>query len=405
MKKTQSNTILIIDDIPTNIKVLLEFLNQSNLRVSVAKSGESALKKIKEVSPDLILLDVMMPGIDGFETCRRLKADPITKDVPIIFMTALSDSVDKVKGLTLGAVDYITKPIQHEEALARINVHLELRKTRLKLVQEEKMAALGQLVAGVAHEINNPVNFIHGNLICAQKYLQELLKLLHLYELHSPHPILEVQAYSGVIDLEFLKQDLPKLLSSMEVGTNRIQEIVRSLRTFSRLDEAECKAVDIHKSVDSTLMLLNHRLKATSQRPTIEVIREYGELPLVDCYAGQINQVFMNLLANAIDAIDEKAEDWESKQIGSQCPKIRIHTEVTADRAQVIIRIADNGRGMPPEVQQRIFDQFFTTKPVGKGTGLGLAIAHSIVVEKHKGMLSCTSRLGEGTEFAIALDR
>jgi two-component system NtrC family sensor kinase len=443
------DTILIVDDIPTNIKVLLDFLHNAGFTVSVAKNGESALKKAQEELPQLILLDVMMPGIDGFETCRRLKANLKTKDIPVIFMTALSDVVDKVKGLKLGAVDYITKPIEQEEVLARINVHLELRRTQLKLVQQEKMSSLGQLVAGVAHEINNPVNFIQGNLNHAIHYIEQLLELLQLYEvstsqlldllqvhnIHLPDFIEEIQTYSEEIELEFLKKDLCKLLSSMKIGTQRIQKIVQALRIFSRLDEAECKEVNLHDGIDSALMLLGSRLLATTSRPEIKVVKEYGNLPLVECYAGEINQVFMNMLENAIDAIDEGVQEREileattvgkfslngdgqksSLTWGNKCgaqnptpyllhltPQIKITTEVIPDNKGVLIRIADNGIGMSEDVKHKIFDQFFTTKPVGKGTGLGLAIAYSVVMEKHKGTLTCKSKLGEGTEFFITL--
>ncbi len=409
MNNYQTDSILIVDDIPTNIKLLFELLNEFGFKVSVAKSGESALAKVEEALPSLILLDVMMPGIDGFETCHRLKANPKTKDIPIIFMTALSDTVDKVKGLKLGAVDYITKPIEHEEVLARINVHLELRRTQLKLVQEEKMSSLGLLVAGVAHEINNPMNFIQGNLHHAEKYIQELFKLLHLYEIHTPYPIPEIKAFSEVIELDFIKEDLPQLLSSMVVGTERVEKIVRSLRVFSRLDEAEYKLVNLHEGIDSTLIILNSRLKSTPQRPDIEVVKEYGDLPIVECYAGQLNQVFMNLLSNAIDAINDgisnKKESANNQLpiLNSQSPKIWIRTAVTPDQKSVLIKIADNGVGMSEEVRQKIFDQFFTTKSVGKGTGLGLAIARQIIVEKHGGTLEVKSSPGKGAEFMITI--
>lgn len=350
MNNYQTDSILIVDDIPTNIKLLFELLNEFGFKVSVAKSGESALAKVQEALPSLILLDVMMPGIDGFETCSRLKANPKTKDIPIIFMTALSDTVDKVKGLKLGAVDYITKPIEHEEVLARINVHLELRRTQLKLVQEEKMSSLGLLVAGVAHEINNPMNFIQGNLHHAQKYIQELFKLLHLYEIHIPYSIPEIKAFSEVIELDFIKEDLPQLLSSMVVGTERVEKIVRSLRVFSRLDEAEYKLVNLHEGIDSTLIILNSRLKATPQRPDIEVVKEYGDLPIVECYAGQLNQVFINLLSNAIDAINDgisNKKESANNQLpipNSQSPKICIRTAVTPDQKSVLIKIASTLR-------------------------------------------------------------
>jgi two-component system, NtrC family, sensor kinase len=393
------NTILIVDDTATNVKVLFEILSRYDFKVSVAKSGESALDKVDEILPDLILLDVMMPGIDGFETCRRLKANPKTKDIPVIFMTALSDAVDKVKGLKLGAVDYITKPIEYEEVIARINTHLELRRTQLKLIQEEKMSSLGQLLAGIAHEINNPVNFIYGNLIHAQQYIDDLLKLLSLYETHTPVPIPEVEAFSRKIELDFLKQDLPQIISSMEMGTERVQEIVRSLRIFSRLDETECKRINLHEGIDSTLIILSSRLKATGERPDITIVKEYGNLPLVECYRGKLNQVFMNLLSNAIDAVEESIITGTT----TVNPTIWIHTAVHTDQKSVVIQIADNGIGMSQEVQQRMFEQFFTTKPVGKGTGLGLAISYQIIVEKHGGTLEVNSSLGEGTKFIITI--
>ena len=411
MKIVQQDSILVVDDTPTNLKVLFELLNQSGFKVSIAKSGESALEKVHHALPDLILLDVMMPGIDGFETCRRLQADVKTKDIPVIFMTVLSDVVDKVKGLKLGAVDYITKPIEQDEVLARINVHLELRKAQLRLVQEEKMAALGQLVAGVAHEINNPVNFIYANLPHAKQYTHELLKLIALYESYNHNPIPEIQAYSEEIDWEFLKEDLPQLLHSMQVGAERILEIVRSLKIFSHRDEAESKPVNLHEGIDSTLMLLSRRLQANSRnpdflRPDVEVIKEYGDLPIIEGHPGQLNQVFMNILGNAIDAINEKIENGENNpNTNSQgfTPRIKICTEVTEDQQNVVIRISDNGIGMSEEIRQMIFEQFFSTKPVGQGTGLGLSISRQIVVIKHGGTLDVYSTLGEGSEFVLTL--
>jgi two-component system, NtrC family, sensor kinase len=398
----QQDAILIVDDTPTNLKLLFEMLNSSGYRVSIAKNGESALEKVHDIIPNLILLDVMMPGIDGFETCRRLKANPKTKDIPVIFMTALADTVDKVKGLQLGAVDYITKPIEYEEVLARINVHLELRKTQLKLIQKEKMSSLGVLVAGIAHEINNPVNFISGNLSHAQRYIDDLFKLLHLYEINTSQPIPEIKDFHQEIELDFIKQDLPQVFASMLVGTNRVKKIVQALRVFSRLDESEIKSVDLHEGIDSTLMILNNRLKAKSERSEIEVIKNYTQLPLVECNAGEINQVFMNILVNAIDAIEESLitkKDSLTENKGA----IQIYTALTHNQKSAIIKISDNGIGMPQDVQIRIFDQFFTTKPVGQGTGLGLAIAHQIIVEKHGGTLEVTSAPKEGSEFIMTI--
>jgi two-component system, NtrC family, sensor kinase len=433
MTTIQANSILIVDDTPNNIRVLFDILHGAGFKVSVVKSGELALEKVPFIQPDLILLDVMMPGIDGFETCRRLKVDESTKDIPIIFMTALADVENKVKGLQIGAVDYIIKPIQVEEVIARVNVHLalrntqvqlmnevlerreaqtklqqtlkELQQTQTQLVQSEKMSSLGELVAGVAHEINNPVNFIYGNITHADAYIKDLLRILQLYQEYNPNPAPEVEAEAEAVDLNFLTKDLPKLLDSMKIGAKRIREIVLSLRIFSRLDEAEMKSVDIHEGIDSTLMILGHRLKGKSDRPNIDVIKEYGNLPMVECYPGQLNQVFMNILSNAIDALEEllvishESLVKNSEQMTS--PQIRIRTEVIEN--QVMIRIADNGSGIPSEVRQRIFDPFFTTKAVGVGTGMGLAISYQIITEKHQGTLECFSEPGSGTEFVIAI--
>src|SRR6476646_10561890 len=261
------------------------------------------------------------------------------------------------------------------------------------------MSSLGQLVAGIAHEINNPVNFIYGNLTHAGEYIQDLTHLLKLYQQQFPQPPSEIAEELEAIDLDFLLADLPKLLASMKVGADRIQKIVLSLRNFSRMDEAEMKAVDIHEGIDSTLMILQNRLKAKSDRPEIAVVKDYGDLPLVECYAGQLNQVLMNLLTNAIDAL----EDDQTQAVESPAAlKIEICTrQLNCETVQ--IRIADNGSGIAEADQRRLFDPFFTTKPIGKGTGLGLSISYQIVTDKHGGVLRCNSAPGKGTEFLIEI--
>ena len=275
----------------------------------------------------------------------------------------------------------------------------ELQETQSQLIQAEKMSSLGLLVAGIAHEINNPVNFIHGNLKYLQEYVENLISLLHLYQKYYPQPSCEIEAEAAIIDLIFLENDLPKILNSIKIGTERICKIVDSLRNFSRHDEADIKPVDIHSGIDSTLLILQHRLKANGEAPEIQVIKQYGELPLVKCYASAINQVFMNIISNGIDALrdaQKNCADWNKE------PIIIIRTLVNDDR-NLVVSIADNGLGMEQSVIDKIFDPFFTTKPVGKGTGLGLSISYAIVVEKHGGKLSCVSAIGEGTEFAIEI--
>ncbi len=297
----------------------------------------------------------------------------------------------------------------------------ELKKTQSQLVQTEKMSGLGQLVAGVAHEINNPVSFIHGNLFYVATYTQSLMAVIAAYEQDQPQPNPQLQAVLEAADLDFLKQDFPKVVASMEVGVDRIEQIVRSLQSFSRHDQADKKHVDLHEGLDNTLLILQHRLKAVGNQPEIQIVKTYGDLPPVECYPGQLNQVFMNLLSNAIDALEAQgtrreergaaeetgtARNQEESQLNSQpsafSPTISIRTSlINSDR--VLVCIADNGLGMDETVQARLFDPFFTTKPVGKGTGLGLAISYQIVVEKHNGSIECHSQLGQGTEFAIEI--
>ncbi len=277
-----------------------------------------------------------------------------------------------------------------------------LQQTQAQLIQTEKMSSLGQLVAGVAHEINNPVNFIHGNLTHVGEYTQDLLKLINLYQQYDTNPDLKIQDLTKEIDLDFLVTDLPKILDSMQVGTERIRQIVLTLRNFSRLDEAEMKPVNIHEGIDSTLMILRNQLKLKCEQPEIEVIKNYGKLPEVECYAGQLNQVFMNIIKNAIDALHEYNASRDIQAILDKPSQIIISTQ-TIGSDWVNISIKDNGSGIPESAKQRLFDPFFTTKPVGEGTGLGLSISYQIVADKHRGYLKCISQPGQGAEFCIQI--
>jgi signal transduction histidine kinase len=297
--------------------------------------------------------------------------------------------------------------IQREQAdqqLRRSNTFLvntltELKRTQANLIHTEKMSSLGQMIAGIAHEINNPISFIHGNLYHVSKNVQDLLELVSLYQKYYPQPEAEIEDKAENMDFSFLSVDLIQLLNSMKVGTERIQEIVLSLRNFSRLDEAGKKLVNIHTGIDNTLLILQHRLEAKETHPGIKVMKQYGQIPLVNCYPGHLNQVFMNILTNAIDTLEESLIQ---KLPQKSEPTIRICTELSA-LGYVVISIYDNGMGIPEAIHQNIFDPFFTTKSVGKGVGLGLSISHEIIVEKHGGVLQCLSHQGEGTEFRIEI--
>ena len=438
--------IAVVDDTAANLHLLSHLLENAGYDVRPFPRGKLALEGIAYSVPDLVLLDILMPEMNGYEVCEQLKAKELTRNIPVIFISALTETFDKVKAFQVGGVDYISKPFQAQEVLARVATHLELYKMKkkleetnviqaeeiaqknqmliqinkslqkanlelqnnynqlqqaqLQLVQTEKMSTLGNLVAGVAHEINNPLSFIRGNLNYAIEYIQGLLGHLELYQ-KQYQPTTEIQENAEKIELNMLIEDLPNLIKSMEEGIDRISNISTSLRTFSRRDTVAKVPFDLHDGLESTLLILKHRLKSNQKRPEIEIIKKYGELQSIECFAGQLNQVFMNLLANAIDALDECSEDRCYADIEKDPYQIEIKTEMKDDK--VILRIRDNGAGMSEEVKNRIFEQGFTTKPVGKGTGLGMAIAHQIVTEKHGGTITCDSTPGKGTTFTIAL--
>ena len=330
--------------------------------------------------------------------------------------------------LLQAVVDQLAIAIEHAELFAKtraaalaaqtqarqleIALH-DLQQTESRLIQTEKMSSLGQMLAGIAHEINNPVSFITGNLTHANNYMEGLLDLINRYQQHYPNPVADVQECIEEIDLEFLIEDLPKILSSMQMGADRIHEIVLSLRNFSRVDESEMKPVNIHEGIDNTLLILHNRLKPSGNNPGIMIVKEYGNLPPVECYAGQLNQVFMNIISNAIDALENHAEPrnitictsilTEDRELELGNDQSSSNSRPLKPRPSVVIRIRDNGPGMTQDVVEHLFDPFFTTKPVGKGTGLGLSISYQIVVEKHGGILKCLSKPGQGAEFWIQI--
>ncbi len=617
---SRSDKILIADDAPATLSLLAQILAGEGYAVRVATSGAMALRSIQSSLPDLILLDVRMPDINGYAICQRLKAQKVTRDIPVIFLSELRQTLDKIKAFQVGGVDYITKPFEPTEILARIEHHLERRrlqqqlreqnrqlreqnarlqlllsitkatseapdfdaalervlaqvcqaidwscaeawigdrktnvlscsrgwyagsnfvchidpnrrnftlaaneglpgrvwssqkpewvedltqektnvcfhcsttsesilktalgvpilgnnnvlavliffsKTQLpqddrllqlvsivaaqvsstierkqaevellrsqtqskaqtqqllkllddlqraqsQLVEREKMSSLGTLMAGIAHEINNPVSFVYSNIAPAIQYATDLLELVGLYQSYYPNPVIPIRDKIERIRWDSVKTEFPKLLRAIREGANRISEIVLSLRVFSRHDRPQKEKADLHQGLESTLMLLQNRLKEPQNGKPIEVVRQYGEIPSIDCYPGQLNQVFMNLLNNAIDALEDKMKTANSNflpRMSIVTSLDRVPPSVTQPQGecQVKIRIVDNGSGIPSQIQNHLFEPFFSTKSAGKRTGLGLAISYAIVVEQHRGLLTFRSQPGEGTEFIIEL--
>ncbi|MEG3954980.1 response regulator [Microcoleus sp. herbarium2] len=429
--------ILFVDD-----ELDLEFLicqkfkkhiRTAGWQLFFAHNGVEALEKLKE-HPDLdmVVTDLNMPKMDGMTLLSRL--NQIDTPLKTVVISAYGDMRNIRNAMNFGAFDFLTKPIDFQDLEITINKTLrdvqelkenqqlrqsearareqaqdlqqslqELKNTQAQLIQTAKMSSLGQLVAGIAHEINNPTNFIYGNISHVSDYIQNLLHLLHLYQQHYTPPCPEIQTEIEAIDLEFLIADLPQILVSMKGGVDRIHKIVLSLRNFSRLDEANIKSVDIHEGLKSSLLILNNRLQATTGRPEIQVIEEYSNLPLVECYAGELNQVFLNILSNAIDALNEYNKQRSLDEIFARKFAMTIRTVLLEENSRIVIQIRDNGRGMTADVKDRIYEPFFTTKPVGEATGLGLYISYQIIVEKHGGALKCFSEEGQGSEFWIEI--
>ncbi|TAF52596.1 MAG: hybrid sensor histidine kinase/response regulator [Oscillatoriales cyanobacterium] len=445
MESSKNNLIgeiVIIDDTPANLRLLASLLSDRGYQVRPFPSGKLALAGLERCDPDLILLDIQMPQMDGYEVCKILKAQQRTRDIPIIFISALSEALDKVKAFSCGGVDYITKPFQAEEVIARVGTHIKLshlqqqlqhqnsyqasqlieqnkklqtmnqelleqyhyvKEAQLQLVQAEKMATLGNLISGVAHEVNNPLGCINANLQIAQDYITELLEFVKLSITVGIPSEGEINQGLQDFDLEFIQTDLPQLLDSILRSTNTIRDISDSLRIFSRIDNEQNKVCfNIHAGLDSTLLILRYRLKANHKRPEIQVIKEYGAISDIECFPGKLNQVFMNILANVIDAFEEANQNRSYNDIEAAPNQIWIRT-MFVDGAILQIEIQDNGPGMSATEQTQVFNQGFTTKPVGKGTGLGLAIARHIIEVEHSGSIDLHSVPGEGSTFKIGI--
>ncbi|MFN6465735.1 MAG: ATP-binding protein [Nostoc sp. DedVER02] len=393
-----------------------------------AFSGTEA-KKLIAIHPDtaFILLDVVMETNDaGLMVVKYIREELKNQIVRVILRTGQpGDAPEESVILNYDINDYKLKVeltrqklitsaiaalrsyrdlITIEKQTAQLTQALhDLQQAQYSLVQKEKMSALGNLVTAIAHEINNPINFIAGNLKPAQEYIHDLFTLIDLYRQTFPDPGAAIEEAIATIDLDYLQEDLPKLISSLKEGSDRIQGISASLRTFSRGDRDRKIPFNIHEGIESTLLILKHRLKANEHHPVIEVVKSYGEIPQLECFPGQLNQVFMNLIANAIDALEESNKGRSFQQIKDNPNRITIITTLSEDWHHVLIRIQDNGIGMSENVKQKLFGYLFTTKEVGKGTGLGLSISRQIIEEKHGGQLTVTSELGKGTELAIAI--
>ncbi len=409
--------ILVVDDeleFERLIKQRLrQFIRAKKFELIFASNGREAIERLhqEDNTVDMVLTDINMPEMDGLTLLGLLPE--IDDTLQAVVVSAYDDMKNIRTAMNLGAFDFLTKPIDFDDLVTTTNRTIKsvqelrhnrdrLQQAQIQLVQSEKMSALGQLVASIAHEMNNPIGFINANLSQSEDYSQDLVNHLQLYQQHPECFSPEIKKHAEEIDLDFLLEDFPKVIASMKLGTERIINLSKSLRIFSRTDSEYPISCDIHDGIDSTLIILQHRLKADTQRPEIKVIKQYGSLPQVECFPGQLNQVFMNLLSNAIDSINEasfKRSYVENKDYSSQ---IIIRTEIK-ENSSVAISIKDNGSGMSEKVKKRAFDHLFTTKKVGKGTGLGLSISRQIVVDKHNGNLHCFSSPEEGAEFIMEI--
>lgn len=421
---SSARDILVVDDTINNLRLLSDMLAQSGFSVRKAINGPMALTAVQASRPDLILLDISMPGMDGYEVCQRLKQNQSTHDIPIVFISASDMTADKIRAFEMGGTDYITKPFNSEEVVARIHNQLllsqlrtelaaknqqlektlsELRSVQVEIIQKEKMLGLNQLIAGISHEINNPIGFIMGNLEPTKQYFSALVQILDLYRQRYPHPGAEIESAIADSDLEFIVRDFANVVRSMETGTQRICGIVQALQMFSHHGESSTKAIDLHTTIDSILVLLKPRLRGQGNRPSIQLRSSYGSLPSVSGDAGLLGQAILHILDNAIDAIDVRWENNQSAEpLTFEEPEITITTE-PLHSGYVSVSIWDNGIGIADSIKARIYEPFFTTKSIGQGHGLGLSISYQIIVGKHRGHLFFKSAPMVGSSFTLQI--
>ena len=420
MNKTFLADILIVDDKPENIRFLSDFLSKQNYQIRKAINGQAALMAVKILLPNLILLDINMPGMGGYEVCKSLKNDPETSSIPIIFLSAGDDITDKIQAFQVGGIDYITKPFHLEEVLVRVqtqltvqqlqnelknkneqlkNTIIDLKNTQYELIQKEKLVNASRITAGISHEINNPLSFILGNLNPAVEYTQILINVIQHYQQAFPNGTSEINNLIDEIDLDFLIEDFTMIMNSIRTGAERINSVVSAMYIFSRLNQSGIKQFNICESIDSVLMTLSNKITLENEESLISVSRNYQDIPMLMGYANLFNQALLNLIQNAIDSFDS---DLISMMDSLFIPTIWITTKTT-EANQIIISIKDNGIGISEENIVHLFEPFFTTKVVGKGVGLGLFTSHQIISEIHKGTLTYHNCPEGGSEFVIEI--
>ena len=420
MNKTFLADILIVDDKPENIRFLSDFLSKQNYQIRKAINGQAALMAVKILLPNLILLDINMPGMGGYEVCKSLKNDPETSSIPIIFLSAGDDITDKIQAFQVGGIDYITKPFHLEEVLVRVqtqltvqqlqnelknkneqlkNTIIDLKNTQYELIQKEKLVNASRITAGISHEINNPLSFILGNLNPAVEYTQILINVIQHYQQAFPNGTPEINNLIDEIDLDFLIEDFTMIMNSIRTGAERINSVVSAMYIFSRLNQSGIKQFNICESIDSVLITLSNKITLENEESLISVSRNYQDIPMLMGYANLFNQALLNLIQNAIDSFDS---DLISMMDSLFIPTIWITTKTT-EANQIIISIKDNGIGISEENIVHLFEPFFTTKVIGKGVGLGLFTSHQIISEIHKGTLTYHNCPEGGSEFVIEI--